>query len=84
MEVRMKGKDGNPVPPPSQLIDQLASQLRSEQEAWLRQLAEEPGRFADVEVSVHDTFRQLAAQLVASLLAQASQPSPALEAAKKK
>ena len=84
MEVRIERKDGSPVPPPSQLIDQLATQLRSEQKAWLRQLAEEPGRFADLEVNVHHTFQQLAAQLVASLLAQASQRSPALEAAKKK
>ena len=84
MDVRIESKDGNPVPPPSQLIDQLASQLRSDQIAWLRQLAADPGRFADLEVSVHHTFQQLAAQFVASLLAQASQQSPALEAAKKK
>jgi hypothetical protein len=84
MEVRSQGKDGNPVPPPSQLIDQLASQLRSEQKAWLRQLAAEPGRFGDLELSVHHRFQQLAAQLVASLLTEASQQSPALQAAKKK
>ena len=84
MEVRIDGKAGKPVPPSSQLIDQLASQLRSEQPAWLQHLAEEPGRFADLEVRVHHRFQQLAAQLVASLLAQASQHAPALEAAKKK
>jgi hypothetical protein len=84
MEIRVDSKHGNPVPPPGQLIDQLARQLRTEQQAWLRQLAEEPGRFAELEGTVHHTFQQLAAQLVASLLAQASQHSPALEAAKKK
>jgi hypothetical protein len=84
MEVRIEGKDSKLVPPPSQLIDQLASQLRSEQRAWVRQLAAEPGRFGDLELSVHHRFQQLAAQLVASLLAEASQQSPALEAAKKK
>jgi hypothetical protein len=84
MKVRIEGKHGKPVPPPSQLIDQLASQLHIEQQGWLRQLAEDPRRFADLEVSVHHTFQQLAAQLVASLLAQASQQSPALEAAQKK
>jgi hypothetical protein len=84
MKVRLDGKAGNPVPPPRQLIEQIASQLRSEQEAWLRQLTEDPGRLADLEVSIHKTFQQSAAQLVASLLAQASQHSPALEAAQKK
>jgi hypothetical protein len=84
MEIRIESKDGNPVAPPSQLIDQLASQLRSDQKGWLRQLAADPSRFADLEVSVHHTFQQLAAQLVASLLAQASQQSAALETAKKK
>ena len=84
MEVRIDSKDGERVPPPSQLIDRLAIQLRSEQRAWLRQLVEDPRRFADLELSVHDTFQQLAAQVVANLLAQASQQSSALEAAKKK
>jgi hypothetical protein len=45
---------------------------------------EEPSRFADLEVTVHQTFQQLADQLVASLLAQATQQSPALQAAQKK
>ena len=36
MEIRVDSKRGNPVPPPGQLIDQLASQLRTEQQAWLR------------------------------------------------
>ena len=84
MEVRIEGKDGDLVPPPSQLINQLASPLHSEQQTWLQQLAADPARFADLEVTVHHTFQQLAAQLVVSLLAQASQRSPALEAAKKK
>lgn len=84
MQIRLDSQTGSPVPPPRQLIEQIASQLRSEQEAWLRQLTQEPSRFADLEVSIHKTFQQSAAQLVASLLAQASQQSPALEAAKKK
>ena len=62
----------------------LATQLRAQQQTWLRQLREEPSRFADLEVTVHQTFQQLADQLVASLLAQATQQSPALQAAQKK
>jgi hypothetical protein len=84
MEVRIDRKDGKPVAPPSQLLDQIASQLQVEQQAWLRQLTDKPSSFAELEVSVHHTFQHLASQLVASLLAQASQQSPTLEAAKKK
>ena len=84
MEVRSESQAGPQVPSPSQLVDGLATQLRSQQHTWLRQLTEEPSRFADLEVTVHQTFQHLADQLVASLLAQATQQSPALHAAKKK
>jgi hypothetical protein len=84
MEVHSESPAGPQVPSPALLVEQLATQLRAEQQRWLRQLAEQPGRFADLEVTVHQTFQQLADQLVASLLAQATQQSPALEAAKKK
>jgi hypothetical protein len=84
MEVRLESKEGRPVPPPAQLLDQLTAQLQADQQTWLGQLIAEPRRFADVEATVHHTFQQLADQLVASLLAQATQQSPALEAAKKK
>ena len=84
MEVRSKSQAGPQVPSPSQLVDGLATQLRAQQQTWLRQLTEEPSRFADLEVTVHQTFQQLADQLVASLLAQATQQSPALQAAQKK
>ena len=84
MEVRFDSKDGALVPSPAQVVEQLAAQLRSDQQKWLRQLAEQPTRFAALEVKVHHTFQQLADQVVASLLAQATQPSPAMEAAKKK
>lgn len=84
MEVRVDGKTGAKVLAPAAMVDHLAAQLRAAQPAWLRQLSEEPGRFADLEVAVHQAFQQHADQLVASLLAQATQNSPALEAAKKK
>ena len=84
MEVRSKSQAGPQVPSPSQLVDGLATQLRSQQQTWLRQLTEEPSRFADLEVTVHQTFQHLADQLVASLLAQATPQSPALQAAQKK
>jgi hypothetical protein len=84
MEVRADSKKGPQVFAPAAVVDQLAGQLRVAQPEWLRQLTEEPGRFADLEVAVHQAFQQHADQLVASLLAQATQHAPALEAAKKK
>ena len=84
MEVRKDCKVGSPVLPPAALVDRVATQLRSDHKEWLRQLTAEPSRFAEVEGTVHQAFQQLADQLVASLLAQATQQSPALAAAKKK
>jgi hypothetical protein len=84
MEVRHDSKVGPPVLAPGALVDHVATQLRSDHKAWLRQLTADPGRFADVEQTVHQAFQHLADQLVASLLAQATQQSPALAAAKKK
>jgi iron-sulfur cluster repair protein YtfE (RIC family) len=84
MEVRNDSKVGPPVLSPSKLVDHVATQLRADHQEWLRQLTAEPDRFAEVEETVHQAFQQLADQLVASLLAQATQPSPALAAAKKK
>jgi hypothetical protein len=84
MEVRVDSKQGPKVLAPAAMVDHLAAQLRLAQPEWLRQLAAEPGRFADLEVAVHQAFQQHADQLVASLLAQATQQSPALDAAKKK
>jgi hypothetical protein len=36
-------------------------------------LAQDPARFADVEVEIHDQFRRLADQMTASVLAKATQ-----------
>ena len=84
MEVRVESKDGSPVVSPLKLVDALAAQLRAEQERWVGQLATNPGNFAQLEVAVHQRFQQMADQLVASLLMQATQTSPALDDAKKK
>jgi broad specificity phosphatase PhoE len=66
------------------IVERLTKQLQVDQQKWLRQLAEEPSRFGELEVSIHQAFQQLADQLVASLLAEATHQSPALEAGKKK
>ncbi len=84
MEVHNDSRTGPLVRSPGELVDRIATQLRSDHKAWLHQLTVEPGQFATLEVTVHQAFQQLADQLVASLLAQATQQSPALDAAKKK
>ena len=84
MEVRNNSKGGPEVVSPTALVDQLAVQVRAAQSQWLLKLRQQPERFAELEVSVHQAFQHLADQLVASLLAQASHDSAALEAAKKK
>jgi hypothetical protein len=84
MDVRINSKDGPSVLAPTQVVERLTKQLQVDQQKWLRQLAEEPSRFGDLEVSIHQAFQQLADQLVASLLAEATHQSPALEAGKKK
>jgi hypothetical protein len=84
MEVRVESKDGSLVVSPARLVDDVVAQLRAEQVAWVGQLAADPGSFAQLEVTVHQRFQELADQLTASLLAQATQASPALDDAKKK
>ena len=84
MQVRSGGKTGPQVASPPAVVEAIAEQLRSQQAAWLQQLTEQPERFADLEVRVHHAFQQLADQLVAGLLTQASQQSAALDAAQKK
>ena len=65
MEVRSHSQVGPKVLSPAALVDEVAKQLRSAQPHWLRQLREQPDRFAELEGSVHHTFQQLADQLVA-------------------
>ena len=84
MELRTGSKTGPEVAALPVIVETIATQLRAQQPAWLEQLTEHPERFADLEVKVHQTFQQLADQVVAGLLAQASQPSARLDDEKKK
>jgi hypothetical protein len=84
MEVRTQSKGGPVVSPLPQLVAQVSREIQCRQQEWLQQLREDPGRFAHLEHKVHQTFQQLADQVVAGLLAEASAQSPALEEAKKK
>lgn len=83
MDVRTESKTGPLVAPLPTVLQTVAEQLRTQQPAWLEQLTAHPERFADLEVQVHQTFQHCADQVVAALLAQASQQSPRLEVLKK-
>jgi len=84
MDVRVDAKDGAIVSSSSEVLNIISRKLQGRQADWLKELKGDPARFADLERQVHDTFRQLADQMVAGLLHQASQESPALERAEKK
>ena len=84
MEVRTQSKKGPKVPDLSELGDRIAAEIRQQQQDWLRQLIEQPTRFGELEVRVQQTFQDFADRVVASLLAQATPASPALDDAKKK
>ena len=84
MEVRAQSKSGPIVSPLPEIVVQISRELDSRQQEWLKQLREDPGRFARLEQKVHETFQQLADQVVSGLLAEASARSPALEDLKKK
>ena len=84
MDVRTGSKTGPHIASLPATLDAVAEQLRTQHLAWLQQLTAHPERFADLEIQIHQTFQQGADQVVAALLAQASQQSPALQDAKKK
>src|SRR5215210_6164503 len=73
MEIRSQSKTGPRVPSPPDLTASLRAQLDSLSQQWVNRLAQDPARFADVEVEIHDQFRRLADQMTASVLAQATE-----------
>jgi hypothetical protein len=72
MEIRSQSKTGPRVPCPPDLTASLRTQLDSLSQQWVNRLAQDPARFADVEVEIHDQFRRLADQMTASVLATAT------------
>ncbi len=75
MEIRSQSKTGPRVPSPPDLTASLRTQLDSLSQQWVNRLAQDPARFADVEVEIHDQFRRLADQMTASVLAKATEPT---------
>ena len=84
MVIRMGSKEGDVLTGIEQARAEIEQRLQKHPEEWLQKLQENPGQFADLEQTVHRAFRQMADQMVAGLLAQATQPAEFAEAAKKK
>ena len=74
MEIRM-AKAGPPVAAVADIAAQMQRQLPAQQAEWIRQLRDKPETFADLERRVHGIFQQMADQMVAGLLAEATSPA---------
>jgi hypothetical protein len=72
VEVRTHDKNGPVVTTVQDVLHQVHEQLRQQQTQWLDQLRHQPGSLADLETQIHQTFQQVADQVVAGLLAQAT------------
>jgi hypothetical protein len=84
MEVRVQGKKEAPLKGIDPVLVEISERLQSRPQEWLRSLQKNPAGFADLEKKVHHAFQQMADQLVAGLLAQATKGDDFADNAKKK
>jgi hypothetical protein len=84
MEVRVQDKQEAPLKGIDPVLAEITKRLRSHPQEWLHSLQENPAGFADLEKKVHHAFAQMADQLVAGLLAQATKGDDFVDNAKKK
>ena len=84
MEVRMESKKGSVVTGIDPVLAQIQQRLQARPKEWLVALQQDPGKFVDLEKEVHRAFAQMADQVVAGLLAEATADSDFAQAAKKK
>jgi hypothetical protein len=84
MEIRVQGKEEAPLKGIDPVLAEIHQSLQSQPQDWLRSLQKNPAGFADLEKKVHHAFQQMADQLVAGLLAQATQGDDFADNAKKK
>jgi predicted chitinase len=84
MEVRVQGRTGPVVKNVDEVLRQVQEQLQAQRGQWLAQLRTEPGKFADLEARIHQTFQGLADQVVAGVLAQVTAADDFAQDAKKK
>ena len=84
MEVRMQSKKGTALKGIDPVLAEIHKRLQSHPQEWLGSLQKNPAGFADLEKKVHHAFQQMADQLVAGLLAQATKGDDFADNAKKK
>ena len=72
MEIRVQSQTGPGVPPLAEIAAALSRQIEDMTQPLLDRLNQDPARFAQIEVEIHDRFRHLADQMTASLLAAAT------------
>ena len=72
MEIRTQSQAGPVVPPLAEITATLSRQIEDMTQPLLDRLNQDPARFAQIEVEIHDRFRHLADQMTASLLAAAA------------
>jgi hypothetical protein len=84
MEVRVQGKKEAPLKGIDPVLADINTRLQSDPQQWLLSLQKDPAGFADLEKKVHHAFQQMADQLVAGLLAQATKGDDFADNAKKK
>jgi len=82
MEVRVEST-GTAVKGIDPVLAEIQKRLQRHPQEWLRILEQNPAGFGDLEKTVHHAFQQMADQLVAGLLAQATQGDDFAQTAKK-
>jgi hypothetical protein len=80
----MDSKQGAALKGIEPALAEIQERLQSHPQQWLRSLQQNPAGFGDLEKAVHQAFQQMADQLVAGLLAQATRGDDFAQTAKKK
>lgn len=84
MEVRMENKKAAALSGMDPVLAAIQERLQTRPKDWLEKLQQDPGTFCDVEKEIHGAFAQMADQVVAGLLAEATADAEFAAAAKKK
>jgi hypothetical protein len=84
MEVRMEDKKAAALSGVEPVLAAIQQRLQTRPKDWLQKLQQNPSKFGDLEKEIHRAFAQMADQVVAGLLAEATADADFAEAAKKK